>query len=69
MLISPLFYQDAQIFDFPAPLSYLGVPVIGVRSSRYIDSMGEECFFILCARLRPASKRVKEYLESRGTVS
>ena len=71
-LVSPLFYQDAQNFYFPAPLSCLGVRLIresggmaGAKLSRYVDSIGEEWFFILCARLRPANKWVKEY-PSRG---
>jgi hypothetical protein len=37
------------------------------KLSRYVDSIGEECFFILCARVRPASKWVKEY-PSRGAL-
>jgi hypothetical protein len=37
--LSPLFYQDAQIFIFPAPLSRLGVRLIGWRMVYAISAL------------------------------
>jgi hypothetical protein len=37
--LSPLFYQDDQISDFPAPLSYLGIRLTRVAGKLYYDAI------------------------------